>query len=94
MGESTVGDTVTHLGVNTVNNNIPIVVMPNPTTGTLYIKGAGNVSIKVYNTIGQLLKEVADTDNISITELATGIYFIRVFDEQGRFIHQEKVLKE
>lgn len=80
--------------VNTINEQPPITITPNPTTGIFSVTGADLVSIKVYNTIGQLMKQVDHADHISISEFPAGMYFIRIQDEQGLIIHQDKVIKQ
>jgi len=72
----------------------PIFILPNPTTGYISITGANNITIKVYNTIGQLIKEASNTDNISISGFPVGLYFVRVFNERGALIKQDKIIKE
>ncbi|MFI5196108.1 MAG: T9SS type A sorting domain-containing protein [Chitinophagales bacterium] len=91
---TSVADTVSGIGVSIINKNFHFSIIPNPTTGTVYIEGTGNINIRVYNIMGQLMKEAANTDNISIAELPGAMYLIRLFDTQGRFIRQEKILKE
>jgi len=71
----------------------PITIVPNPTTGYISITGITNVNIKVYNTIGQLIKEASNTDNVSITEFPARLYFVRVFNDQGSLIKQDKIIK-
>jgi len=61
-------------GIDNIANVPPISIMPNPTTGIINVKGAGMVNIKVYNTIGQLVKEASNTDNISISGYPPGLY--------------------
>ena len=81
-------------GVNNVFNNSIITVMPNPTTGVIHIKGAGMTNISIYNVLGQLVKEAGNTDNISISELPTSLYFLRLSDNRGQVIYQDKIIKE
>jgi hypothetical protein len=82
------------LELNPVTNATQISILPNPTTGNISLTGAGNVNIKVYNIIGQLIKEATNTDNISISEFPSGMYFVRLFNEQGALIKQDKIIKE
>lgn len=79
--------------VHTVNSNT-ISIVPNPTTGYLSVTGAGNVTIKVYNTIGQLVNQAYNTDTISIADASAGLYFVQVLNEYGQVIRQEKIIKQ
>lgn len=87
-------DTVHGVGVTSINNRNNCSIIPNPTTGSIYVKDAGKVNIRVYNIIGQLMAEARDADHISIDGLPIGMYLVRLFDEQGGLIFQEKVLKK
>jgi Secretion system C-terminal sorting domain len=70
-----------------------ISITPNPTNGNIYVAGVPHAGIKVYNMLGQLVKETMDSDRISITEAPDGLYFVRVFDEDGALLKVEKVMK-
>ncbi|WP_310559432.1 T9SS type A sorting domain-containing protein [Flavobacterium sp.] len=79
---------------NTLDNNF--IVYPNPTTNTLYIenKSAKKESIKVYNSIGQLVININEAEKITaldVTPLNTGNYFIIIQTEKG--IYKRKFIK-
>ena len=80
--------------VNQLPLQTTVAIIPNPTTGNISITGASNTIIKVYNTLGQLIREANNTDNISISAFPSGLYFVRVFDERGTLIKQDKIIKE
>ena len=44
--------------------------------------------------MGQLIKEANHTDNISLSEFPAGMYFIKLFNEQGEMVHVDKVIKQ
>jgi trimeric autotransporter adhesin len=79
-----------------VTNKIPgtFTILPNPTTGYITIAGSEKVNIKLYNMLGQLIKEANNTDNISISEFPSGMYFIRLFNTVGLPIYQDKIIKQ
>jgi len=81
-------------GVPALGNTPPITIIPNPTTGYISVLGAGNVAIRIYNTMGQLIKEAGNTDNISIAEFPAGLYFVKVLNEYGALIKEDKIVKE
>ncbi len=68
-------------------------IIPNPTTGLISISGITHPQIKIYNPLGQLIISAANTNTISIREFPAGLYFIRVFNEQGDLLKQENVVK-
>ena len=72
----------------------PIAIVPNPTTGYISITGINCVNIKVYNTMGQIVKEGNNTNNICIATFPTGMYFVRVFDGQGALTKEGEIVKE
>ena len=81
--------------VNTVgltdNFRQVISIYPNPTTGVVTITGAEGIS-RIYDIYGRLVL-TSNSNTLDISEAATGIYFVRVLDEQGK-VYVAKVLKE
>ena len=54
-------------------------IYPNPATDIISIKGVENIkSIKVYSILGALEKEVFNTNQINVSELSSGVHFIKV----------------
>ena len=49
---------------------------PNPTNGVIYINSNTKSSVKIYNSIGQLVKDEVVTTQMDLNELITGIYTI------------------
>jgi len=76
-----------------IASKIPVTIMPNPTTGVVYTSVSG-VNIKVYNTLGQFIKEAVNTDEVSIAEFPNGVYFIEVFNQSGQLLNRNKIIKE
>lgn len=81
---------------DTVSDNIS--VSPNPFDSELSIESAiafDNVSLKLYNTVGQLVREINNISGQRITlnreNLNSGLYFIQLF-EKGKLIKASKVL--
>lgn len=81
---------------DTVSDNIS--VSPNPFVSELSIESAiafDNVSLKLYNTVGQLVREINNISGQRITlnreNLNSGLYFIQLF-EKGKLIKASKVL--
>lgn len=76
---------------NTINN---LTMFPNPTKNILNFKGhiLGPLHVTVYDMLGKqlLVKEINDNNILDVSELASGIYTIRVNDssESLKFIKQ------
>ena len=73
------------------NSKNRILIYPNPTTGILTIEGAEGIA-SVYDIYGRLVL-TANTNALDISQAATGIYFVRIVDEQGK-VYVAKVMKE
>lgn len=57
---------------------------PNPAKDRIVIEGTEAAEVQVYNALGQLVKTVRDTNEISVAGLAEGIYLVRIRDTEGR----------
>jgi hypothetical protein len=68
-----------------------LTLYPNPTTGILTIEGAEG-TVMVYDIYGRLVLTV-NTNNLDISQVAAGIYYLRVVDHQGR-VYSQKVIKQ
>lgn len=60
-----------------------IDVYPNPANDKVTIEGIGIAEIEVYNTLGQLVKNVQGANEISVAGLPEGVYVLRITDEKG-----------
>ena len=70
-----------------------IVVYPNPTLTTLTINDNKNYDLKIFNTLGQVLLQINDTNTIDVSSLPDGVYLINITDGikslTKRFIKQQ-----
>jgi hypothetical protein len=69
------------------------VLHPNPTTGLVRIEGENAKEVYVYNALGQLVKTVQNTNEISLKGLPQGVYLLRVTTKDGK-VFSDKVVKE
>ena len=66
-----------NLGVED-DNFVDLIVYPNPVQNILFIESQKQIeSVKIYNLHGQLVKEKA-SNNMDVSNLATGLYFVKV----------------
>lgn len=86
----------TVLSSNTVvADNNKITAYPNPVSNVLNIKVAKNqpvTAIAVYNTLGMLVKEAANTTQVNLSGLQAGVYVIKV--QSGKTSGQLKIVKQ
>ena len=79
------------------DKNINLQIYPNPATSEISLAIPNNesiVSIKIYNQNGQLVKQIfkPNTEKINISDLKTGIYFIRTDTDTNRYL--SKMIKD
>ena len=82
---------------NTVTNIIEygeneIVVFPNPTTGKLTIKTSLDITYILYDFTGKVLVEDSNKEEIDITTLPNGVYFLSI--RYGDKIFNKRIVKE
>jgi hypothetical protein len=64
--------------------NVDFTTYPNPATNFININAKSNISnFKIYNNLGQIVKEEANKTAADISGLSSGIYMIKVTDESG-----------
>jgi polyhydroxybutyrate depolymerase len=62
-----------------------IVLTPNPTDNTLFIKGNKNlINVSVYNMLGKEVLSKMNTNNIDVNVLPKGVYIIKISDDVGK----------
>jgi outer membrane receptor for monomeric catechols len=68
-------------------------IYPNPATDHIFVDGVQNIkSIKVYSILGCLEKEVFNTHKIEVSNLASGIYVVKV--RNGTNVISKKFIKQ
>ena len=67
-----------------------VSVYPNPARDRVRIDGIEAAEVQVCNGLGQLVKTVHGTNEISVAGLPTGVYLMRIIDVNGIF-HTERV---
>lgn len=64
-------------------NGDGVGVYPNPSKDLVRIYGVEATEVQVYNALGQVVKKIRETNEISVTDLVEGIYLLRITDENG-----------
>lgn len=85
------------VGMNEVSNHVVFSVFPNPTNGTFIITGSvKQFHVEIFNVLGEsvLSKTLFKTKNeLDISSLSAGVYFLKIFDEDGNAV-VKKIVKE
>lgn len=71
------------LGLNDIDK-LNVFIYPNPTSGILNIQTQSNVDIDVFDITGKLIHSefgVSDGDQIDLSNLKSGLYLVKMFDE-------------
>ena len=68
-----------------------IAVYPNPTTGMLHIDAVDVQKVECYNQMGKLVGVYDNVNELNISELANGVYMLRITVPQG--VTMRKVVK-
>ena len=82
---------------NTGVNNIfatDVSIYPNPATSTLYIQSRVNVKAVITGVDGKLVMEQADAKEMNVSSLASGVYIISLYDNDGQALLTQKLIKE
>lgn len=75
------------------HSGVVVALHPNPTTGVVRIEGENATEVKVFNTLGQLVKTVQNANEVSLEGQPQGVYLLHVTLEGGK-VFSDKVVKE
>ncbi len=82
------------IGVEDFEQSKNVNVYPNPVSQTLYIDSDEAIqSIKIFNSIGQLVKSESNSDTINVEELQKGIYIVYVYYQNGHHLIDKLIKK-
>lgn len=79
------------VGIESMDNGKEILIYPNPATSTLHVKADVPVDLHLYNTTGKLVLEQKNAREADVRHLPEGIYVIRLFDQSGQLIKEDKL---
>lgn len=75
------------------NNALKVELYPNPVNNVLTVKGDNIVKVAIFNALGQEVVAVENRNEIDVTSLNNGLYFVRVTDVNGN-VSVNKIVKE
>ena len=69
------------------------VLYPNPVKNMIQIDGLEPSEVQVFNTLGQMVMTMQETNEINVSGLSKGIYLLRITDKEGNS-YLERIIKE
>ena len=66
------------------NKDSEIALYPNPVRDRVVIEGIEVAEVEVYNTLGQMVKTIQGTNEITVADLPQGVYLLRIADAEGK----------
>lgn len=71
-----------------------IAIYPNPTSDKLNIQGIANLQrVEIYSILGKEIQIASNNTTIDVSNLQTGVYFLKITDDQNRSV-VKKFVKE
>ena len=77
--------------IDLMEGNGNVTIYPNPTTGILNVVGEQIGNIEVYEATGRAVMRADNTEQIDISNLPSGIYFLRITHIHG--VNVKRVMK-
>lgn len=85
---------VSNVGIGDVHGLASQVnVYPNPAQDLVFIQSPVAVDVSISSMDGRVIRTVSDAKSISVADLASGIYLLRILDKDGVLIKAEKLVK-
>jgi hypothetical protein len=69
-------------------------VYPNPATRMLYVSSPASVRLTLSSIQGATVLDSKGSKNLDLSDIADGIYLLRIVDAEGRLIKVEKIVKQ
>jgi len=70
-----------------------ISVYPNPASDLLFVKSPVRVHLAITDIAGKVLIQSGNAPDLSVKELAAGVYFLRITDKDGNILKTEKIIR-
>jgi len=70
-----------------------LVLYPNPASDVLRAEGVDVASLKIYSISGQLIREIHNSQEISVQDITTGLYVVTVSDREGNQAREMVIIK-
>ena len=95
IGRSNIIQLGTNTSVQQIDLQNELLIYPNPASTEITISTPIKFTdVKIVNSIGQIVQETKYNATVSVVELARGIYFLQLFNENGTLMKVKKFIKE
>ena len=85
--------TIWPTGVGTFDPHVP-GIYPNPASTAIFVSGVSRPRVKIFNAMGQLVKEMNKSTNIDIADMAAGCYLVQIWNERGEVVCRTSFMKQ
>ena len=79
--------------ITNISNSSNISVYPNPGTSMIHIAAPVSVNISIMSTDGRIVLKQQNATDVNVTNLASGMYMIMIYDENNRLLKNQKFTK-
>ncbi len=84
---------LTSLGVGAVNAaGENVYIYPNPAASIVYIESPESVNITISSIEGKIIIDAKNAKSINLSELATGMYMARIYNQSGTLLKVDKLV--
>jgi hypothetical protein len=80
-------------GVTTTETNDAVTLYPNPATATLYVNAAQAVNISILSVDGRIVLEQKNVKSINVSNLASGVYMVKIVDQHNKLVKTARFTK-
>jgi hypothetical protein len=85
---------VTNVAVRNIPHSVPnISIHPNPAQHTCYIHALFPVDVTIHNLEGRIIKTFSKVNQVSVSDLADGVYVMRIVNQENGVYQTEKLIK-
>ena len=70
-----------------------LILWPNPASQTVYIEGVEAKEVLVFNALGQMVKRVRNSNEVSLEGLVQGVYLVRITSIDGSIFTNRLVIR-
>ncbi len=81
-------------GINGIIALREIKIYPNPTADVIHIVSPASLTVSLTGIEGKIIMKQEQAQQIRMGHLPAGLYLLKLFDEEGRLIRVEKVLRK
>jgi hypothetical protein len=80
-------------GVTSTEANDAVTLYPNPATSTLYVNAAQSVNVSILSVDGRIVLEQKNAKSINVSNLASGVYMVKIVDQHNQLVKTARFTK-